>query len=324
MSTTATSLLGIVVDLVQRIRPGESREIIAASESGLHWSIDEGVSWLASSAFTDTPVTAIGLVSPLENQDGPLLLASGPGYVARSTSADGSWSRVMLPSPAPVVTALASLSGDCGGSVAIACTLEDGVFRSTDGGCTWQASSIGLVDMSVSAISTGQAHGYDRLIVLGVKSGVFRSTNGGRSWHELELPQDDQAAITAVSIICTGNAAALVVAGSETGELYRSLDAGENWYQAEHHYQLGEVIEIFESKVSNTETVILAAFSLGVLESADWGLTWSLLECQPSIDQERQLITATLLGANTSQHQMLVGVSDGAVQKLIVRRLRHS
>jgi photosystem II stability/assembly factor-like uncharacterized protein len=230
----------------------------------------------------------------------------------------------MLPSPAPVVTALASLSGDREGSVAIACTLEDGVFRSTDGGWTWQASNIGLVDMSVPAISTGQAHGYDSVIVLGVKSGVFRSTNGGRSWHELELPQEDQAAITAVSIICTGDATALVVAGSETSELYRSLDAGENWSQAEHHYQLGEVIEIFESKVSNTETVILAAFSLGVLESADCGLTWSLLECQPSIDQERQMITATLLGANTSQHHMLGGVSDGAVEKLVVRRPQHS
>ncbi len=66
-----------------------------------------------------------------------LLLAGGSGGILRSDDAGNSWRVTMLPTPPPLVTCLAFSPDYAGEHTAVAATLEDGVYRSVDGGQTW-------------------------------------------------------------------------------------------------------------------------------------------------------------------------------------------
>lgn len=122
---------------------------------------------------------------------------------------------------------------------------ERGVYRSTDGGDSWEhvlalSDSTGVVDLSLNpqnpreiyaaawsgirkpwAIRSGSRDG-----------GVYKSTDGGDSWQRLEngLPHD-LVGKTAVSVSPANpdRVWAMVEARAPEGGLYRSDDAGRSW-----------------------------------------------------------------------------------------------
>jgi photosystem II stability/assembly factor-like uncharacterized protein len=59
-----------------------------------------------------------------------------------------------------------------------------GIFVSTDGGDTWQASNAGLPALTVMSIAISPDFRSDQTIFLGVDdNGVFVSSDGGNSWN---------------------------------------------------------------------------------------------------------------------------------------------
>ena len=61
---------------------------------------------------------------------------------------------------------------------------EGGVYKSTDGGLTWNPAGPGLLDPEVTSLALGP--GTPSIVYAGTRrGGVFRSTDGGRSWHTL-------------------------------------------------------------------------------------------------------------------------------------------
>lgn len=106
------------------------------------------------------------------------------------------------------------------------------VYRSTDGGVTWQTSSTGLPRSEASAHTLLHWPGNPDVVLLGTYKGedfshfsgngigLYRSTDRGLTWSATSLPAVDIAWITAA-----GDSA---IATTEDG-LYRSTDEGATW-----------------------------------------------------------------------------------------------
>ena len=111
----------------------------AARESGLVRTLDQGMSWhpifATPGAEAPIPASAVAL-SPQFTSD-KTVFATVPGAILRSKDGGGTWEMASLPKPAPYITAIAIPATYTHNHTLFAASLEDGVFRSTDSGATW-------------------------------------------------------------------------------------------------------------------------------------------------------------------------------------------
>jgi photosystem II stability/assembly factor-like uncharacterized protein len=124
---------------------------------------------------------------------------------------------------------------------------ERGVFRSKDGGTTWEqilfrSDRAGAIDLTMdpanprilyAAIWEAQRYPH-KLVSGGQESGIFKSTDGGDTWTEITRSQGLPKGVIgkvglAVSPARAGRVWALVEA--EDGGLFRSDDGGKSWQQ---------------------------------------------------------------------------------------------
>lgn len=187
-----------------------------------------------------------------------------------------------------------------------------GIYKSTDGGDTWQQlgaevfsgrtiSSIVVshADNDVVYASVARAGGFPNSVELAAAKGhpqaegslgVFRSEDGGASW-EL-LPNLPNLAVT--DLIMHPSNADILYAGvarifGDTGNgIYRSTDGGDNWQRLENGLpevaQLGRIsLTISPDQPLRLYTLLtrasnLGAITLGVYKSDDGGDNWIFLE----------------------------------------------
>jgi photosystem II stability/assembly factor-like uncharacterized protein len=122
---------------------------------------------------------------------------------------------------------------------------DRGLFKTTDGGQTWEAILTISPDTGVSEVlidpfdpDTLWATAYQRrrhvwtLINGGPEAGIHKSTDAGKTWHEVSagLPTVDMGRIgLAASPSQRGLLYAVVEAATNAGGFFRSTDGGENW-----------------------------------------------------------------------------------------------
>ena len=122
---------------------------------------------------------------------------------------------------------------------------ERGVFRSTDGGATWErvlfvSDGAGAIDLSMDPnnprtmyASIWQVHrSFWDIVSGGPECGLYKTTDGGDTWVDLSerpgLPKETLGKIgVALSPARPGRVWALIEA--ENGGLFRSDDGGETW-----------------------------------------------------------------------------------------------
>jgi len=122
---------------------------------------------------------------------------------------------------------------------------ERGVYRSKDGGQTWEqvlfrSEKAGAIDLSMDPnnprilyATTWEAQRYPyKLVSGGDGSGIFKSTDGGDSWTELTRnPGLPTGVLGKIGIAASGAQANRVYAivEAEDGALFRSDDGGATW-----------------------------------------------------------------------------------------------
>ncbi|HUV12447.1 MAG TPA: glycosyl hydrolase, partial [Acidobacteriota bacterium] len=122
---------------------------------------------------------------------------------------------------------------------------ERGVYRSTDGGKSWNqalavSSETGVTHLEFDPgnpdVIYAAAYQRRRSVPLflggGPESGIYKSTDGGDSWRRIEkgLPEGDMGRIgLAVSPVNSSYVYATIEAGPEEKGFYRSTDSGESW-----------------------------------------------------------------------------------------------
>jgi photosystem II stability/assembly factor-like uncharacterized protein len=276
----------------------------AAHLGGLHRSGDGGRTWYPALASLGlgmpVPATSVAVAG-----DGAVFVGL-PGGIVSSRDSGATWSRALLPSPAPSISALAISPHFSQDGTVFAGTIEDGVFVSINRGINWQAWNIGLLDHSILCLAVSPGFGRDALVFAGTEGGIFYSANGGRYWRELGFPME-HAPVLCLALSSDYEQTGQIFAGTAANGLFSSSDRGQHW--GTHSLPEGAINALL---VTPDQHGILALVDDLLLFSGDNGATWTPWNSGDSSGGGVASVAAPLsLGVG---QPLLVGYVDGRIK----------
>ena len=193
---------------------------------------------------------------------------------------------------------------------------ERGIFRSTDGGQTWQKvlyknPNVGGDDVVIDPSNPqivyatlwegrqgpweyGNAYG-------GTEGGIYKSTDGGTSWNQLTkgLPENLAQAYVAVAPSDSSRLYATLATSQASGYesdknlgVYRSDDAGANWYRVTTDPRPAMRIgggDLPVPAVDPKNPDIVYSTSIVTVRSTDGGKTWTSIRGAPGGDDYQNI-----------------------------------
>ena len=172
---------------------------------------------------------------------------------------------------------------------------ERGVYRSMDGGKTWEKilyvdQGTGAAELSMDANNPLVLYAAmwehqrkpNKVISGGPGSGLYKSTDGGNTWKEMTkgLPEEKGKMAIAVSAANSNKVYALVESDSnqDKGGLFVSNDAGDSWHMVSGDNRLVQrawyYIEVFADPNDENTVYVLSA---SMFRSEDGGKTWETI-----------------------------------------------
>ncbi len=257
---------------------GKGGICFAAHNTGLFRSDNNGQTWVDATASLQLSATvaATAVALPIDYVHNHIILAGMAGGVLRSTDGGQTWQIPKLPTPPPMVTALALSPNFSADGVVMVGTMEDGVLSSNDSGYSWTSWNFGLLDLTVLCLALSPNYQADETAFVGTETGIFRSTNGGRAWREVTLPIGYEPVIS-LAISPTYASDHTLFAGTDAQGILVSHDEGDTWQQLGDAFNSEPVNSIIVSPeyVKTREIVVL---SNGLAwHSHDAGSSWTQL-----------------------------------------------
>ncbi|RZM80604.1 hypothetical protein C3B51_11095 [Pseudoalteromonas rubra] len=180
----------------------------------------------------------------------------------------------------------------------------DGIFKSTDGGATWE---------QLEATAGNELFHYTNKIVFSkndpailyaaTRGGVQRSKDNGASWETVFVAKGASVGCTDLTLVDDGDKDVLVTAcGSfDTGGIHRSADGGDNWDSVLVAPKQGRSTIAVAPSDNNVMYALLANIDdhgmEAVYKSEDMGLTWTATVTRDSADEfSRLLLSNTVYG----------------------------
>jgi photosystem II stability/assembly factor-like uncharacterized protein len=235
---------------------------IGVNNGGVWKTDDFGRTW--KPIFDDQPTGSIGALAIAPSDPNTIYVGSGEGLqrpdlsvgdgMYQSTDAGKTWRHLGLRDAQQIPAILVDPRNPNRLFVAVlghpyGPNPERGVFRSTDGGQTWQKvlykdERTGAIDLAFdprnpqtvyAVLWQAQQGPWENGAFSGPNSGLFKSTDGGTTWNPLTggLPTFAQGGLGRIGIAVAASDPnrmyALVEARGEAGGVYRSDDAGANW-----------------------------------------------------------------------------------------------
>ena len=302
---------------------------IGVCNGGVWRSDDYGRTW--EPIFDDQPTQSIGAIAVAPSDPRTIYVGSGEGLqrpdlsvgdgIYKSTDGGATWKHLGLRSgqqiPALAVDprdpnrVFAAVLGHPYGP-----NTERGLFRSTDGGATWEKvlyvdENTGAYDVDIDPANPDvvyatlwqgrQAPWEDANAYGGGNGGIFKSTDGGTTWKKLAdgLPEHVVQANLAIAPSRPARIYALVATSNESeyasgkGQgLYRSDDAGASWTKATEDARPlmrigGGDLPVVAVDPQNPDVVY--STSLVTVRSADAGRTWSSIRGAPGGDDYQNI-----------------------------------
>jgi photosystem II stability/assembly factor-like uncharacterized protein len=321
----ATAVVGI---------PGNpSVYYVGAASGGIFKSTDGGIHW--DPIFDDEPVSSIGSLAIAASDPNIVWAGTGESFIRshisvgngiyKSLDAGKTWKRMGLEKTGRISNVIVDPHNP---DIVLACALghaygpqaDRGVFRSSDGGKTWERvlfvdENTGCSDMGMDlnnprTLFAGmwqlEIHTYGRKSG-GPGSGLFKSTDEGATWKRLEghgLPHSPLGRIAVrvaqrdsnrvYALIETGDGVPMDGKPTQSGQLWRSDDGGENWQlinsdrqiRGRTHYYTREEIS---PENENEAYFFTAAFS----RTLDGGHTLTNMPSSPGGDNHEMWIDPT-------------------------------
>ena len=250
--------------------PGDPNVLYVGSASGGVWKTTNG-GLTFEPIFDDQPIASIGDLGIAPSNPDVVYVGSGEANarnsvsfgngVYKSTDGGQSWkhlglentrhiSRVLVSPADPDVVYVGAMGSFWGPNE------ERGVFRSTDGGETWEKvlyldDRHGVSDMDMDPTNPLILYAglwrFDRKpwnhVTGSEKGGVWKSVDGGDTWEELEkgLPWSKEGGIVGrigVKVAPSNPNVVYVIAESDDGTLFRSDDRGKEFRKVSDNVQI--------------------------------------------------------------------------------------
>ncbi|HUJ13798.1 MAG TPA: glycoside hydrolase [Thermoanaerobaculia bacterium] len=294
---------------------------IGANDGGVWKSDDYGRIW--TPIFDSQPTGSIGAIGIAPSDPNVIYAGSGEGLqrpdlstgdgIYKSTDAGKTWQHLGLRDgqQIPMIAVdprdpnrlfVAVLGHPYGPNE------ERGIFRSTDGGLTFQKvlykdENTGAMDVAIDPSSPPTIYAvlwearqgpWENGAWSGPNSGLYKSTDGGTTWKQLMngLPGAADGLGRIGIEVCRANPNRLyaVVGSRRNGGVYRSDDAGESWHLMNPDERLwgrdGDFQEI-RSDPKNPDVVYIA--NVVTWKSTDGGKTWSSFRGAPGGDDYHRI-----------------------------------
>lgn len=185
---------------------------------------------------------------------------------------------------------------------------ERGVYRTTDGGNTWQKvfyidENTGAIQVTIDPVNTDIVYAdmfevrkgpWENGDFTGPNSGLFKSTDGGNTWKKLEKGLPGKAEGLGRIGFCiapsTPNRLYAVVSSKKGGGIYRSDDGGESWTLQNNDLKYWDRGDDFaEMKVDPKNPDVVYDINVVSWKSTDGGKTWTGWKGAPGGDDYHRL-----------------------------------
>lgn len=237
----------------------DPRIAYAGRGDGIFRSLDGAGSWVR---VLDSGTNSL---APDWNRPGVVYASSSLG-ILKSLDHGASWNPVSNPEP-PFVWGLLAHPAELGLLYAIG---ESGVWRSTDGGQTWQLRGGDLHPFSLAADPSDGAVLYASVTDYDAqKFGVYKTTDGGASWSP-SLAQEPAEVFGSIAVD-PSDARTVWTGGSN---LWRSDDAGAHWTTVGNGPTAIAGYPLL-ADTSDPNVVLAGGGTQNLSRSADGGRTWT-------------------------------------------------
>ncbi|MEA3336564.1 MAG: hypothetical protein U9R25_11680 [Chloroflexota bacterium] len=209
------------------VEPGLAGSIVWVGTrfDGVWRSDDGGQTWRNASDGLNSE-NALTIRALVATPDGRLLAGTHAGLFVRP--AEGAlWERATDDLPADAVVLTVALDPGAPDSVFFLGTSRYGVWRSNEGGQTWQPINQSPLrdDTFASALGTAVESSGRSVLLLGTDESGYRTGNGGRDWQAME--SGDQPWTTGADAFASVGDS--VFAGTQNSGVLISADAGNSW-----------------------------------------------------------------------------------------------
>jgi photosystem II stability/assembly factor-like uncharacterized protein len=279
-----------------------------AVSGGVWKTVDGGQNW--EPLFDKQPLQSIGAIAVAGSDPNIIYVGTGEACIRgnithgegvyKSSDAGKTWAsvglrdtqhvgRVIIDPHNPDRVFVAAMGHAYGPNV------ERGVFRSTDGGKTWQ--KVLYKDEKTGAIDITFDPGNSQILFAalweayrtpyslssgGPGGGLYKSTDGGTTWKRLETGGLPKGILGRIGVSISGadpnRVYAQIEAGDDQGGLYRSDDGGEKWTRvSDDHRFLQRAWYYMHVFADPKNPDVVYQLNTGTYRSIDGGSTWKVL-----------------------------------------------
>lgn len=276
LGSTRSSDIPVTSDAIQ----------VAPGSNGLFSTSNGGTTWNATGLPHNPSVASLAI----DPTDSMTLYVSSRDDIVKSTNGGQTWisskNGIMAGAdPLSITLGIRTLAINPQSSSTLYVATTVGVFKSTNGGASWTASSSGIpagvggsVNIQTLAIDPLNPNnlyaGYQSQP--GAGPTLFRSTNGGASWSSA----GSEITLTPVNVIAIDpkTPATLYVAVGSTfgaGGLFKSTNAGTSWLTANNGLAASPDIRAIAIDPVTPSTLYVGIASGGVFKSVNSGALWT-------------------------------------------------
>ncbi|MGE5101976.1 MAG: WD40/YVTN/BNR-like repeat-containing protein [Deltaproteobacteria bacterium] len=295
---------------------------IGAVDGGVWKTTDYGRTW--TPIFDSQPTGSIGAIAIAPSNANVIYVGSGEGLqrpdlstgdgIYKSSDAGRTWTHLGLRDGQQIPQIVVDPRDPNRLFVAVlghpyGPNAERGVFRSTDGGSTFQKvlyqdENTGAVDIVMDPTDANTLYAamwearqgpWENGQFSGPGSGLYKTTDGGATWHKIGkgLPTFEQDGLGRIGLTIAPSMPARLFAtidARRNGGLYRSDDAGETWHLSTTDDRVvSRASDFAEVKVDPKNPDVVYTASVVTWKSTDGGKTFAALRGAPGGDDYHRI-----------------------------------